>query len=143
MPIRIVTIALFVISGVVAAIAIYQQFTVAKPYAVSRERAIAIALAEIDMLPDRDPTVLPQESAKAALIHIYKDGWAFLVDENSLGDTWAFGKSELFEGHEEEYVWYVEVTTSNINGGSRGYCYLIDIDNGTTIGNGMDISKTP
>jgi uncharacterized protein YpmB len=131
------TIALFALGGLIAAVAIFQQFTIAsKPYSISHEEAVRIALNEIKMEPSRDTQILPHANAKATLIHIGKDGWSFLLDENSLGDTWAFRKDARFEKYEEEYVWYVEVATSNINGGSREYWYLIDVDSGRAIGNG-------
>ena len=133
------TVAFFVTGGLFAAVVIYQQFTVEpKPYSIARGEAIRIALNEVDMEPNRDASILPHENAEATLIHIGKDGWSFLVDENSLEDTWAFRNDERFEGYEDEYVWYVEVTTSNVNGGSRGYWYLIDIDSGQAIGKGSD-----
>ena len=144
-PIRVLTIALFAIGGLIAAVAICQQFLIgsnlsptAKPYAISKEEAIAIALKEVNMEPNRDTQILPNENAEATLIHIGNDGWSFIVDENSLGDTWAFRKDTRFENYEGEYVWYVEATTSNINGGTRGYWYLIDIDSGRAIGNGAN-----
>ncbi|HEX2014820.1 MAG TPA: hypothetical protein VLA68_06300 [Nitrososphaera sp.] len=143
--IRMLTIALFVIGGVMAAVVIYQQFVIAsnptptpKPYAISKLEAITIALNEVNMEPNRDAQILPHTNAEATLIHIGNDGWSFLVDENSLGDTWAFRKVARFEKHEGEYVWYVEVTTSNINGGSRGYWYLIDVDSGRSVGSGSN-----
>ena len=142
-PIRILTIALFATGGVIAAIATYQQFAIAsnptnesKLYAISKDEAITIALKEVDGEPDRNASVLPHEDAEATFIHIGNDGWSFLVDENTQGDMWAFGKDEKFENHEDKYVWYVEVTTSNINGGIRGYWYLIDADSGQAIGKG-------
>ncbi|MGI0049595.1 MAG: hypothetical protein ACREAW_08635 [Nitrososphaera sp.] len=142
-PIRMLTIAFFATGGLFAAVVIYQQFTVestveSKPYSISRGEAIRIALNEVGMEPNRDASILPHENAEATLIHIGKDGWSFSVDENSLKDTWAFRNDERFEGYEGEYVWYVEVTTSNVNGGSRGYWYLIDVDSGNAIGKGSD-----
>jgi hypothetical protein len=144
-PFRVLTIALFAIGGVIAAVAIYQQFLIgsnltptSKPYAISKEEAITIALNEVNMEPNRDAQILPHENAEATLIHIGNAGWSFLVDENSLGDTWAFRKDARFENYEEQYGWYVEVTTSNINGGTRGYWYLIDVDSGQAIGNGFN-----
>jgi hypothetical protein len=133
------TIAFLAIGGLFAIVAIYQQFTVEpKLYSIAREEAIRIALNEVDMEPDRDASILPHENAEATLIHIGKEGWSFRVDENSLGDMWGFRNDERFENYEDEYVWYVEVTTSNINGGSRGYWYLIDVDSGQVIGKGSD-----
>lgn len=138
-PIRILIIALFAIGGLFAAVVIYQQFTVEpKLYSIPREEAIRIALNEVDMEPNRDASILPHENAEATLIHIGKDGWSFRVDENSLEDMWGSRSDERFEGYEDEYVWYVEVTTSNMNGGSRGYWYLIDVDSGNAIGKGSD-----
>lgn len=136
-PIRVLTIALFAAGGIIAAIAVYQQFVISSepvPYAVTKEEAIEIALKEVDNEPDRDALVLPDKEAKAVLIHLGKDGWAFLVDESSMGDFAAFMRDDRLQGHENTYAWYVTVTTSNINGGSRGYWYLIDIDSGQTIG---------
>ena len=144
-PIRMLTIVLFATGGVIAAIAIFQQFAIAsnpttesKPYAVSKEEAITIALKEVDREPNRDASILPHENGKATFIHIGKDGWSFIMDEDSLDDMWAFKKDDRFEKYEDKYVWYVEVTTSNINGGIRGYWYLIDADSGQAIGKGPD-----
>ncbi|HEY8139678.1 MAG TPA: hypothetical protein VIE86_01190 [Nitrososphaera sp.] len=137
--IRMLTIILFALGGLIAAVAIFQQSTIAsKPYAISREAAVRIALDEVNMEPNREEQILPHAVAEATLIHIGKDGWSFLVDENSLADTWAFRKDARFEKYEEEYVWYVEVTTSNVNGGSREYWYFIDVDSGRATENDSD-----
>ncbi|HEY7734428.1 MAG TPA: hypothetical protein VIB07_06510 [Nitrososphaera sp.] len=137
------TIAFFALGGLIASAAIFQQFTIAsKPYAISQEEAVRIALNQVSLEPNREAQILPHAIAKATLIHIGKDGWSFLVDENTLADTWAFRKDAGFEKYEEEYAWYAEVTTSNVNGGSREYWYLIDIDSGRAIGNGSDAMKS-
>lgn len=108
-PIRVLTIALFAIGGVIGVAAIYQQFVIgsnltptSKPSAISKEEAITIALKEVKMEPNRDAQILPHENAEATLIHIGTDGWSFLVDENSLADTWTFRKDARFENYEEE-----------------------------------------
>jgi hypothetical protein len=93
-PIRVLTIAFFAIGGLIASIAIYQQFLAgsslsptSKPYVISKEEAITFALGAVNMEPNRDAQILPNEYAEATLIHIGNDGWSFLVDENSLSDT--------------------------------------------------------
>lgn len=137
-PIRMLTIALFTVGGLSAAVIIYQQYLMeSNPYAISEEEAIRIAFAEVDKEPNRNEALLPNEKAEAKLVHVTDDGLGFVVDENSLGDMWSFtSKGEQFlPMYENQYFWHVFVTTSTNEGGSRGYWYLIDSNTGDVIGN--------
>jgi hypothetical protein len=121
----------------IAAVAIYQQYpTESKPYAISREEANRIALVEVDKEPTRDKTLLPNEKGEAELVHVTDNGLGFFVDEKSFGDWLAFtSKGDRFLPiYENQYFWYVFVTTSTNEGESRGYWYLIDSQTGQVIG---------
>jgi predicted small secreted protein len=135
--IRILTIALFAIGGLIAAVAIYQQYPLeSQPYSISKEEAIRIALAEVDKEPNRDIALLPNEKGEAKLVHVTDDGLGFFVDEKSLGDWLAFtSRDERFlPMYENQYFWYVFVTTSTNEGENRGYSYLIGSQTGQVIG---------
>ncbi|MGI0013070.1 MAG: hypothetical protein ACREBU_06475 [Nitrososphaera sp.] len=144
-PIQAVSIALFALGGVIAALAIYQQFTpasspatISKPYTISKEHAVRIALSEVDKEPNRDATFLPNEEARARLIHVADGGIGFIANEDSLEDMALYTMVQQFlKAYENKYIWHVDVYTSN-DEGSRGYWYLIDANSGEVIGNDRD-----
>lgn len=138
-PLRKLTIALFVLGGLIAAIAIYQQLSIEpKPYAISRMDAVRIALIEVNNEPSRDAALLPNEKATAKLVHVTDDGLGFIADENPLADIWLYSNEQRFlKVYENTYLWQVDVSTSN-DEGSRGYWYLIDANSGKVIGNDRD-----
>lgn len=143
-PIRILIIALFTLGGLLAVITIYQQFTtpleptVSKPYKISKEEAITIALIQVNKEPNRDAVFLPNEQAAAKLIHVIDGGRGFVADENSLSNMWLYSKDQRFlDVYENTYLWHVDVSTSN-DEGARGYWYLIDASIGHVIGNDRD-----
>jgi hypothetical protein len=145
LPIRTFTIALFVLGALLAIVMIYQQFTttteqpLSKPYAISREEAMQIALIEVDKESDRDAAFLPNEQAIAKLIHVVNDGIGFVVDENFLSDMWLYTKDQRFlDIYENNYIWHVDVRTYTDDGDSRGYWYLVDANNGKVIGSDRD-----
>jgi predicted small secreted protein len=140
--IRKLTIALFVLGGLIAAIAIYQQFLIeAKPYAISHQDAVRIALVQVDKEPNRDEVFLPNEKAMARLVHVTDNGMGFVADEDSLVDMWLYSKENRFLSiYENMYLWEVQVSTTDNEGGGRGYSYVIDATTGQVIGDDRDYS---
>lgn len=152
LPIRALIFALFALGALFAVVTIYQQFTttseppVYKPYEISSEGEIKIALIQVDKEPDRDAAFLPNGQAAAKLIHVTNGGIGFVADENSLSDMWLYSKDQRFlDVYEDNYLWHVDVRTSTNEGDSRGYWYLIDANSGKVIGNDRDYAafKTP
>jgi predicted small secreted protein len=141
----LLTCGLFAFGMLIASLVFYQQFfapvsTISKPYAISNDQAIRIALMEVNKEPDRDAAFLPNEEAKAKLVHITNDGIAFITDENSLADMWLYSNDHRFlTKYEGRYFWHVDVTTSNIDD-ERGYYYLIDANTGQVIGNDRNLA---
>src|SRR2546425_3294888 len=144
LPIRAITFALLSLGALLAVVTMYQQFTAtfvppAKPYIISKEEAIKIGLIQVNKEPDRDATFLPNEQARAKLIHVTDGGIGFVADENSLSDMWLYSKDQRFlDVYDDNYLWHVDVSTSTDEGGSRGYWYLIDAGSGKVIGNDRD-----
>jgi len=130
---------------VIASLAMYQQFfatvpAVHKPYAISSDQAIRIALAQVYKEANRDTTLLPNVEAKAKLVHVAGDGTAFVTDEDSLADMWMYSLDRRFiTEYEGRYFWHIDTTTSS-NSNYRGYYYLIDADTGQVIGNDRDLA---
>lgn len=144
--VQVLTFALFALGGLLAVVAVYQQFTTtaepvaSKPYAISKEEAIRIALIQVNKEPNRDAAFLPIEEATAKLVHVTDGGLAFIADGNSLADMWLYTKEDRFLNvYENKYLWHVDVFTSN-NEGYRGYWYLIDANSGQAIGNDRDFA---
>ena len=135
-PIRELAITLFALGGLVAAVAIYQQFTIEpKPYAISHEEAVRIGLIQVDKEPNRDEALLPNEKGTARLIHVTDGGTGFLVDENSLADMWYYSiENRFLPIYENTYLWEVHVSTMSYEYGERGYSYLIEANSGQVIG---------
>lgn len=133
------TVALFVLGGLIASVVIYQQYSIeSKPYAISHKEAVRIALIEVNNEPRRDAAFLPSEEATAKLVHVTDDGLGFIADENSLAEMWLYSNEHKFlKVYENTYLWHVDVSTSN-DEGSRGYWYLIDANSGKVIGNDRD-----
>ncbi len=133
-PIRMLTLALFGIGGIIAAVATYQQLTIEpKPYSISHEEAIRIALVQAENEPDRDATLFPNEDTGAKLIHVNNTGMGFITDENSLVDMLLYTDDRFPEAFENAYLWHVNVYTSNSYGEERGYWYLIDASSGKVL----------
>lgn len=146
-PIRVLTIALFAFGMFAAAALLYQQqqqqqqlAASSKPYAISKDEAIRIALGQVDSEPYRDANLFSHKEATAKLIHVSADGTAFITDENSFADMWLYSNEHRFlQGYWDPYFWRVDVATSN-SGGYRGYYYLIDAKSGQVIGNDRDLA---
>lgn len=138
--IRLLIFGLFALGVSLAAIVLYQQFTVAqKPYTISKEEAVRIALIEVDKGPRRDATLLPNEGTLARLLHVNEEGLAFITDEDSLAEMALYTTDLRFkEMYSNKYVWQVSVSTSNDVGESRGYWYLVDANTGEVIGSSND-----
>lgn len=141
MPIRAITIVLFAVGIFIAAVLAYQQFAAAnlgaapRPYAISKDRAIDIALDHVDREPNRDSAFLPDRQATAKLVHVTGDGLAFVADEDSLADMWLYSKDRT--SAQSGYFWHVDVTTSNADS-YRGYYYLVNASSGEIVGNDRD-----
>jgi predicted small secreted protein len=138
--IRLSTIALFAVGILIAGIAVLQQYLIeSKPFAISHEEAVRIALVQVDKEPNRDAALLPNEEAGAKLIHVADGGIGYVVDEHSFEDMWLYSIDHRFFGvYENAYLWHVDVYTTTNEGDSRGYWYLIDADSGRVIGNDRD-----
>lgn len=132
-PIKVITIGLFALGGLLAAIIVYQEYQ-AGPYRVSHDEAVRIALAQTDKEPDRDAALFPIVKAGAKLIHVTNDGSGFVVDEDSLANIFPYTDGIFPEGYENTYLWHVVVYTSNSEGEERGYWYLIDANSGKIVG---------
>jgi len=139
-PIRMLTIALFALAGLIASLAIYQQYAVElKPFSISHKEAIKIALTEVDKEPNRDAALYPNVEAGAKLIHVTDGGKGFVVNENSLTDMWLYPTGQKFlDVYENKFLWHVDVYTTTDEGASTGYWYLIDANSGKVVGNDRD-----
>lgn len=138
-PIRLLIFGLFALGISLAAIVLYQQSTLAqKPYTISKEEAISIALVELNREPTRDADQLPNVESLARLLHINAEGLAFVTDEDSLAEMMLYATDLRFKDiYSNKYVWQVAVTTSN-DVGERGYWYLVDANTGEVIGTSND-----
>jgi hypothetical protein len=132
-PIRMLTIALFAIGGLIAAVAIYQQYTIGG-YAISHREAIRIALVQVDKEQDRDAAYYPNEEAGAKLIHVTDTGMGYIVDEYSRTDMVLYSNEKFVSGLKNTSLWHVNVETFNDLGEGREYWYLIDTSSGKIVG---------
>ncbi len=136
-------VALFAFGIFAATALLYQQSaTSSKPYAISKDGAIKIALNQVDREPNRDANLFPDKEATTKLIHVTANGLAFIADDEKspFADMWLYSNEHRFlQAYWNQYFWHVEVTISN-NDGYRGYYYLIDAKNGQVIGNDRDLA---
>jgi len=141
-PLRLATIGLLVLGGTIASVALLQQLTASKPYSISKQEAEKIAISQVDKEPDRDSAIFPNEKTEAKLVHITRNGMAFITDKSSLADIWYFPTDYRFQQtYQNQYFWSVGVATYNQeDGGSRGYYYFIDANTGRIIENYQDVS---
>jgi len=110
--IRILTVSLFLISVVMAALLVYQMMTQPQPpNLISKDDAIAITKTEAKWDEQRIQNV------GAILLHIKENGYAFVVEESTLQDT--FRVVEKIDGkYDGYYLWKVVLESG---GGSANY----------------------
>jgi len=133
-PIRMLTIGLFTLGGLIAAVAIYQQYTIGvEPSAISHRKAIEIALVQVDKEKNRDAASFPNKEAGAKLIHVTDARKGYIVDENSHTDMVIYSNNEFLSVYENTYLWHVDVRTFNDLGEGLEYWYLIDASSGKIV----------
>jgi hypothetical protein len=108
----VITVALFAADTFSAALLVYQQLAasgpVIKPYAISKDKAIKIALDPVNREPRRDAAFLPDKQDVTKLVHVIDNEPAFVTDEDSLADMWLYSNDYQFM--HSGYLWHVDVT---------------------------------
>jgi hypothetical protein len=129
------TIVLFAIGGLIATIAVYQELTMEqKPYRISHDDALKIALVQVDKEQYRDAASYPNQEAAGKLIHVTDVGVGYIVDEISHTDMMPYSNQKFRSVFENTYLWLVYVRTFNDVEESIEYAYLIDTSNGKIVG---------
>ncbi len=120
--IKILTISLFSLGVIAAALFAYQQFTKpAIPNLIAEKDAIQLAIKEGRW----DEQRLDDKKNEATLLHVKANGFSFIVDKTTMQDTLTLYHNP-FPKYEGQYIWIVSITAPS----NRDWGYVIDAASG-------------
>ena len=103
------------------------------PHLISKERAFTIAIKAGNWSKNS----LIAKTLDAKLLHIKNDGFAFMVDENTLEDKSLY--NEKFHIAENQYVWMVSIIADDQNHPAHNsWGYLINASSGRVLEPGLE-----
>ncbi|MEP0826453.1 MAG: hypothetical protein HRF40_13295 [Nitrososphaera sp.] len=126
--VRILTISLFSLGALAAALYAYQQATEPPvPDLISKEEAVQIALNAGEWDKWDVQKSIGEMQIGADLVHVQPNGFGLKVDEKTLQDTPAAGGR--FDGYENRYLWDIDIFGPDIYG-NKNTSSLIDAETG-------------
>lgn len=112
--------------GIISAFLIYYDRTTSDIplLKIDKEDAKKLSFSEGNW----NDSTFEDKSVKSNLLHIKNDGFAFLVDPESLKDKELYN-TKFSELEPEQYIWHITIQNKN----NREWNYLIDAKNGDSI----------
>jgi hypothetical protein len=99
---------LFSVGVLAAFLFAYQEVTrAARPGLLSKDDAVLAATVD----GGHSEQTLRQLKIEATLLHVKQNGFSFVVDRNTLEDTWTLD-SHRFPEYENQYLWVIVFTGS-------------------------------
>lgn len=124
--VNVISIVFIAIGVLSASLILYDFLTNSgdKPELIDKNKAEKIAISDGDW----NQNTLKDKSVTSKLLHIKNDGFAFLVDQDSLEDKEIF-MTKFSKLNSNQYVWMVIIHNEN----NREWYYLIDAKNSSVI----------
>ncbi len=110
--VRMLIIALFSVGTIVAVLFAYQQSTKPTvPHLISKDEAVQMARSDTKW----DELMIDNYRIESTLVHVKENGYAFIVDKNTLQDTLQIVDKMQPDKYYNDYIWKIKFVSEESN----------------------------